>query len=123
MKKMLLASALFAATAASTPAHAVFTPNTWVTACSSSDKTQQVICLTYAVGVYDTLLMVGEAEERRTVCRPVGGSLDASEIINIGINHIRKAVAEFPEMSDLMDKVPATMLIRAALMNAWPCKK
>jgi hypothetical protein len=89
---------------------------------ASSDSTQQAMCLSYAVGAYDTLLMVGEAEQRRTVCTPKNSSGDAAEIIDIGVKHIRNAVAEFPEMKDLMDVVPATMMIRAALMNAWPCK-
>jgi hypothetical protein len=119
MKKILLASVVLAAVVAGTPTYAVFTPNNWIKTCASSDSTQQAM----SVGVYDTLLMVGEAEQRRTVCTPKNSSGDAAEIIDIGVTHIRNAVAEFPEMKDLMDVVPATMMIRAALMNAWPCKK
>jgi hypothetical protein len=81
------------------PAHAL-TSREWQDACESPDLGQQALCATYAAGVFDAMMFLQVTEPRTaTTCYPTSPQPTAAQIVDVGIRHIRKAIAEFPDQT------------------------
>jgi Rap1a immunity proteins len=103
------------------PAHAL-TSREWQDACESPDLRQQALCATYAAGVFDAMMFLQVTEPRTaTTCYPTSPQPTAAQIVDVGIRHIRKAIAEFPDQRDFFRQTPVVSLLLSAFKAAWPC--
>jgi hypothetical protein len=115
----IVAIVLLASTLA--PAHAL-TSREWQDACESPDLGQQALCATYAAGVFDAMMFLQVTEPRTaTTCYPTFPQPTAAQIVDVGIRHIRKAIAEFPDQRDFFRQAPVVSLLLSAFKAAWPC--
>jgi hypothetical protein len=54
-------------------------------------------------------------------CYPTSPQPTAAQIVDVGIRHLRKAIAEFPDQRDFFRQTPVVSLLLSAFKAAWPC--
>jgi hypothetical protein len=80
------------------------------------------LCATYAAGVFDAMMFLQVTEPRTAMtCYPTSPQPTAAQIVDVGIRHIRKAIAEFPDQRDFFRQAPVVSLLLSAFKAAWPC--
>jgi Rap1a immunity proteins len=104
------------------PAHATFTSQEWLAHCDSPDLGQQGLCAAYANGMFDAMMFLQVTQPRTaTTCYPTSPQPSGAQIVDIGVRHIRKAMAESPDQRDLLRQTPVVVLLLGAFEAAWPC--
>jgi Rap1a immunity proteins len=118
MKKLLLIGTVVLLTATSASAQSSspgpsLKTDVWVDFCTSKDGMKKIVCTSYAVGLYDGLILwYANSKDPIKICVPEGSFISATQVIDIGLEYVRRHPDSNPR--------PIAAVLREAIEEAFP---